>query len=312
MPKPGNWGDWAIIDLPPLEVKKVSCYACVNYIEEDGSCSKTAHIPRIDGKHKWRTCKEFRLSPEYMNYSFKKEVLKMRGAHFFENEAGVTEKKKVQDEIVNEEIKVEVPLVVEDTENTDEIRTKVICEPRGKRPNRIQFNVKSAKGFRILLAKYFNARQFDSQKIKEQLVEKEYSDEFVKSCLQWSREESNERIKEALNIVPDNLANAFISVDPEEFPVELAVFFYTNGLEKATNQNCKPYCEAIRGFALDYLLGSKKHVGLLPIEPNAKKKMLLLDAIATIFVDAGIISDDKYKMEVDYIARKVEYLYFKN
>ena len=61
MPKRGNWGDWAVIDLPKLAVKKASCLTCIHYIEEDGSCAKTPIIPRIDGKERWKKMQAFSI-----------------------------------------------------------------------------------------------------------------------------------------------------------------------------------------------------------------------------------------------------------
>lgn len=87
MPKRGNWGDWAVIDLPPTEIKKVSCYACSFYCEEDGSCLKTPIIPREnDNKSAWKKCKHFELDSKYMTNSFIETVKRVKGNDFFLSE----------------------------------------------------------------------------------------------------------------------------------------------------------------------------------------------------------------------------------
>lgn len=82
MLKRGNWGDWAVIDLPP-QMKKVSCYTCSFYYEEDGYCIKTPIIPRGEGnKNTWKSCKYFELDPKYMTYSFMETVKRVKGDDF--------------------------------------------------------------------------------------------------------------------------------------------------------------------------------------------------------------------------------------
>lgn len=106
-------------------------------------------------------------------------------------------------------------------------------------------------------------------------------------------------------MVPKELVDAFVSVEPSELPIELAVFFYQNGFEKANNLNCKPYCEAIRAFALDYLLGNSKKMSALPVDGDTKKKLILLDALSTLFVDSNIIGTVKYQYSVEHIVKKI-------
>lgn len=289
MPKQGNWGDWAIIDLPPLEIKKASCYACINYIQEDGSCSKTPIIPKKDGKNNWRKCKYFKLSPEFMNYSFKQQVINVKGRDFFEEKIAIEEKKIDVVQKENQRI------------DADIIKEKILCEDTYK----IQFNVKSAKHFRAMLAKYYCARTFDAAKVKSILLEKGYTEEVAKEDIQQATEIAEKRIKNAVEMVPEKLSEAFVSVNTSEFPIELAMFFYMNGLDKATNLNCKPYCDAIRAFALDYLIGTQKNLGDINVDINTKRKMLFLDALSIIFTDASIIASSKYQITEDYIIKKL-------
>lgn len=293
MPKRGNWGDWAIIDLPPLEIKKASCYACINYIQEDGSCSKTPIIPKKDGKNNWRKCKYFKLSPEFMNYSFKQQVINVKGRDFFE------------EKITVEEIKIDAVQKENQGIDANIIKEKILCEDTRKMPHKIQFNVKSAKHFRAMLAKYYCARTFDGAKVRSVLLERGYTEEVAKKGIQLAKETAEKRIKNAVEMVPEKLAEAFVSVNTSEFPIELAIFFYMNGLDKATNLNCQPYCDAIRAFALDYLIGTQKHLGDINVDINTKRKMLFLDALSTIFTDARIIASSKYQITEDYIIKKI-------
>lgn len=300
MPKRGNWGDWAVIDLPKLAVKKASCLTCIHYIEEDGSCAKTPIIPRIDGKEHWKKCKLFQLSPEYMNYSIKQQIIGVRGSAFFEERINEVPRENIE---VQEE-KERVP-EIESIQQEPEInvREQVICDR--KKTYRIQFNVKAGSKFRAILSKYYVARQFDSSELEKQFIDYGCSDSVVKEGVRRCAEISEQRINDAMDIVPKELVDAFVSVEPGEFPIELAVFFYQNGFERANNLNCKPYCEAIRAFALDYMLGNTKKMSTLPVDGDIKKKLILLDALSTLFVDSNIINPVKYQLSVEYIVKKI-------
>lgn len=99
MPRRGNWGDWAVIDLPPAEKKHVSCYACKYYYREDGSCIKTSIIPRKDGnKNAWKYCTYFELDSEYMTYPFMETVRSVKGNDFF-----VSKKERMESELEKNE-----------------------------------------------------------------------------------------------------------------------------------------------------------------------------------------------------------------
>lgn len=301
MPKRGNWGDWAVIDLPKLAIKKASCLTCIHYIEEDGSCAKTPIIPRIDGKGHWKKCKHFQLSPEYMNYSIKQQIIGVRGSAFFEEHTNY-----VLETRIDAQAEKEVILENESTQKEEpeiNIREKVICD-RNK-TCKIQFNVKAGKKFRSMLSKYYIARQFDSSELETQFADYGCSDTVIKEGVSRCAEISELRINEAMDMVPKELVDAFVSVEPGEFPIELAIFFYQNGFEKANNLNCKPYCEAIRAFALDYLLGNSKKIGALSVDGDTMKKLILLDALSTLFVDSNIIGTIKYQYSVEHIVKKI-------
>lgn len=301
MPKRGNWGDWAVIDLPKLAVEKASCLTCIHYIEEDGSCAKTPIIPRIDGKERWKKCKHFQLSPEYMNYSIKQQIIGVRGRDFFDEHINEVPKANVE---VQEE-KERGPEIenIQKEEPVINVREQVICDR--EKTYRIQFNVKAGKKFRAILSKYYVARQFDSSELETQFINYGCSDSVIKQGVHMCAEMSEQRINDAMNMVSKELVDAFVSVEPGEFPVELAVFFYQNGFERANNLNCKPYCEAIRAFALDYLLGNSKKMNALPVDSDTKKKLIFLDALSTLFVDSNIIGTVKYQYSVEYIVKKI-------
>lgn len=301
MPKRGNWGDWVVIDLPKLVVKRASCFTCIHYIEEDGSCAKTSIIPRIDGKECWKRCKLFQLSPEFMHYSIKQQIINVKGREFFEEpqkhdlELLVYEKSDV--------IAVPENVVVQNEKVSEDTRQKIICDR--KKTYKIQFNVKSARRFRNILAQYYAARQFDASEIEAQFVDFGCTDDIVKEGVRRCIDISDKRIKNALDIVPKELVDAFVSVVPSEFPIELAVFFYNNGLERANNLNCQPYCDAMRAFALDCLLGTQRNIGSISVDTDTKKKLILLDALTTLFVDANIISGTFYQLSVEYIVKRI-------
>lgn len=299
MQKRGNWGDWAVIDLPKLAVKKASCLTCINYIEEDGSCAKTPIIPRIDGKDHWNKCKLFQLSPEFMNYSIKQQIIGVRGSAFFEECKNDVPEVQIEKQ---EEIALENESVQKE-ESEVSIREKVICDR--EKTCKIQFNVKAGKKFRGILSKYYIARKFDSSELEAQFVEYGCSDVVIKEGVRKCAEISEHRINEAIDMVTKRLVDAFVSVEPGEFPIELAVFFYENGFETANNLNCKPYCEAIRAFALDYLSGNAKQISVLSVDGDTKKKLILLDALSTLFVDSNIIGTIKYQYSVEHIVKKI-------
>lgn len=288
MPKRGNWGDWAVIDLPKLVIKRASCLTCIHYIEEDGSCAKTPIIPRIDGKECWKRCKLFQLSPEFMNYSIKQQIINVKGSAFFE---------------ALQTADLVLPVYEKVDEVFEDIRQKVICD-RDK-AYKIQFNARSAKKFRNILAQYYVSRQFDPADIERQFVEYGCTDEIIKEGVHRCIDITEKRINDALDIVPKELVDAFVSVIPSEFPIELAVFFYKNGLERANNLNCQPYCEAIRAFALDYLFGTEKNINNISADVDTKKKLILLDALSTLFVDANIISGTFYQLSVEHIVKRI-------
>lgn len=75
-------------------------------------------------------------------------------------------------------------------------------------------------------------------------------------------------------MVPKELVDAFVSVEPGEFPIEL-----------------------------DYLLGNSKKMSALPVEGDTKKKLILLDALSTLFVDSNIIGTVKYQYSVEHIVK---------
>ena len=301
MSKRGNWGDWAVIDLPEIEIKKASCLACIHYIEEDGSCVKTPIIPRIDGKEHWKKCKLFQLSPEYMNYSVKQQIIGVRGSAFFEE--CINENPKANIEVQDEKEEVPEKECIKKEEKLINVREQVICD-RDK-ICKIQFNVKTGKKFRAILSKYYIARQFDSSELETKFADYGCSDDVIKEGVYRCAVISKQRICEAMDIVPKELVDAFVSVEPGEFPIELAVFFYQNGFKTANNLNCKPYCEAIRAFALDYLLGNSKYMSTLLVDDYTKKKIILLDALSTLFVDSNIIGTVKYQYSVEYIMKRL-------
>lgn len=301
MPKRGNWGDWAVIDLPKLAVKKASCITCIHYIEEDGSCAKTPIIPRIDGKEHWKKCKLFQLSPEYMNYSIKQQIIGVRGSAFFEEH--INEVPKANIEVQEEKERVPEIESIQKEEPAINVREQVVCDK--DKTCKIQFNVKTGKEFRAILSKYYVARQFDSSELKAKFADYGCSEDVIKEGVRRCAEISEQRINDAVDMVSKELVDAFVSVEPREFPDELAVFFYQNGFESANNLNCKPYCEAIRAFAVDYLLGTMNKMGALPVDGDIKKKLILLDALSTLFVDSNIISPVKYQFSIEHIVKKI-------
>lgn len=259
MPKKGNWGDWAIIDLPPIEIKKVSCYACVNYCEEDGSCLKTAIIPHKDGnKSAWKKCNYFGLASEYMTYSFMEAVKVVKGPGFFD-------KKEVENEVIGKNEII--------TENTDKKRTSTYYHMAGK-GKKIQFNVKSAKELRDDLGLYYGARHYIGK--KESILEKN-------KCI----------IEKAIQKIPDSLLTSFTSVDIKKFADAVALFLVENGLPDATGDNCIDYCIAIHSIALDLTFSRQKNTGKLNL--TIEKAVLLLDALTTLLFDLNLIHDGKYK-----------------
>ena len=59
------------IDHDPTQRKSINCKDCVHYDECDGSCSKTAFVPKNEGFDLWRNCKSFKLSKTAYNYDIK-------------------------------------------------------------------------------------------------------------------------------------------------------------------------------------------------------------------------------------------------
>ena len=65
--KRGNYGDWAIIDMPPI---KLGCGGCKHY-QEDGSCSELPVTARGLGKNAYKRCKAYRPSEIIISYNSK-------------------------------------------------------------------------------------------------------------------------------------------------------------------------------------------------------------------------------------------------
>ena len=124
MTKRGNWGDRAVIINPPAQHKKVSCYLCANYDQEDASCLKTGIIPSRDGSQHWEKCAYFKLSPEVTDYDIKKKVIEVKGKIVIEKE--IPEKTNMQQDI---------SATVSDKYKTTESKVN----------GNIQFNSKSAR-----------------------------------------------------------------------------------------------------------------------------------------------------------------------
>lgn len=69
--KPGNWGDWAVIEHKPKEQN--SCEACIHY-RADGSCGIYPIVIREVGYNYWRRCKSYRTEPEALPQKKKKQI----------------------------------------------------------------------------------------------------------------------------------------------------------------------------------------------------------------------------------------------
>lgn len=260
MPKKGNWGNWAVIDLPPVKIKKVSCYACTNYCDDDGSCVKTAIIPKIDGKDCWKKCKYFNLSPEYMTYSFIDTVKSVKGSDYFDI--------KPEDTINEKPVVEEKDPFVEKTN-----RVKNTLKSLSMGVTKIQFSVKSAKKLRNILGFYYGVRHYTGENPDAKTV-------------------TMGIIEEAISLVNDNLLLSFTSINLEEFAEELSKWFNENGLHDATPKNCMPYCIAMHSLALDFVLQGDEYAKIN--DKILMKKLVFLDSLTTILVDMNSISINKY------------------
>ena len=64
MTKPGNWGDWAVIERPKggSIKKKISCELCSSYIKEKNKCIKYGECNKSED---WIKCEKFYFKVRY-------------------------------------------------------------------------------------------------------------------------------------------------------------------------------------------------------------------------------------------------------
>lgn len=78
MPKRGNWGNWAVIDVPRKRKKcdSISCEYCTSYSVNEKVCKK---MGGIDPHKEWKTCKKFYFKTKYDTIWYWNELAKLRG-----------------------------------------------------------------------------------------------------------------------------------------------------------------------------------------------------------------------------------------
>ena len=77
MAKPGNWGDWAIIESRPTsnKTKAISCSMCTAFSFKRNKCR---HEDFIDPLKSWRNCKSFYFKPQYDKAKYWNKLAKER------------------------------------------------------------------------------------------------------------------------------------------------------------------------------------------------------------------------------------------
>lgn len=274
MQKKWNWGDWAVIEIPPLMIKTVSCYACKHYCSEDGSCLKTAIIPRIDGKDCWKRCDFFALSQEYKNNSsFIRTVDEVKGRGFSMTESRVAISNTEHNENNNSQKQREADSCVE--------FPVVEGFPIFLRKNgRMRFEVKAAREFRKQLDLYYGARHYTST--NEKVISRNL-----------------EIIKQTTDAVPDDLMKALISGDILVFSEKMSKWLMENGVEEATEEKCFLLCVGIQSKALCQVYDWKN--GNITGDADILLKNCFLDSFTQLLFELGIIFDSKYKKIVRII-----------
>ena len=77
MPKPGNWGDWAVIERrKSKKPKEISCKMCTSFSSQTNSCNKAEYINEINS---WKKCKKFYFKPKYDTAKYWNQLVKKRG-----------------------------------------------------------------------------------------------------------------------------------------------------------------------------------------------------------------------------------------
>ena len=77
MPKPGNWGDLAVIERgKPGKTKSISCRMCTSFSTHTNSCKKDEFVNEMES---WKKCKKFYFKPKYDTARYWNQLVKERG-----------------------------------------------------------------------------------------------------------------------------------------------------------------------------------------------------------------------------------------
>ena len=90
----GSYGDWAIIETPPVKITKVSCQMCRHYDVSDHSCAPGALGPK-DSIRRWEKCMDFVLNPDYIWVDILERIKSVKGNKYLEEMLEISKKYKV-------------------------------------------------------------------------------------------------------------------------------------------------------------------------------------------------------------------------
>ena len=83
--KKGTWGGSYQIDYGKYS-SKVSCYTCMNCVDESKSCRKYGIFIPVLGKNTWRGCKHFSLNLDYATEENCDYVKHIKGSGFVQEQ----------------------------------------------------------------------------------------------------------------------------------------------------------------------------------------------------------------------------------
>lgn len=113
--KKGTWGGSYQIDYGKYS-SRVSCYTCVNCVDESKSCSKYGMFIPVLGKNTWKSCPHFLLDLDYADEENCNFVKHMKGSGFVQEEIDITsiqnksnKDKKAKNRISGSNSKITVP-----------------------------------------------------------------------------------------------------------------------------------------------------------------------------------------------------------